>query len=100
MLANLLAAVMVLIFGILIKFFKFYNLIAGYNTLPEIQKENVDIEELSNLVGTGLLVMAVVLLLGALLTWLGYSAAFLGSWIVFVIIVIYIAVKAQRFSKK
>ncbi len=100
MLANLLAAVMVLIFGLLIKFFKFYNLIAGYNTLPEDQKENVNIEGLANLVGNGLLVMAGVLLLGALLIWLGHSTAFLGSWIVFVIIVIHIVVKAQRFSNK
>lgn len=51
-------AFVLLVFGILIKEFKVYNLIAGYNTLPKEKKRNINPERLAHKVGITLYLIA------------------------------------------
>lgn len=59
-------AILLLIMGILIKYFKYYWLIAGYNTATKEEKENYDIKGVSSVVGETVIMLAVCLGLAAL----------------------------------
>lgn len=50
-LADLLSAGTVILCGILIKYVKLYNLIAGYNMLSPEEKAKVDAHRLGNFIG-------------------------------------------------
>ena len=63
----LIASVFVVI-GVLIKYGKFYNLIAGYNTLSKEEKEKYDIERIGNLFLGVMIFMAVIVLIGYVLS--------------------------------
>jgi hypothetical protein len=59
------------IFGVLIKHYKCYWLIAGYNTTSDIERKNVDIVGLSRFMGNICFVLAAVLLVGSVLNYFG-----------------------------
>lgn len=59
--------------GIGIKYFKWYFLIAGYNTMSKDQKSNVDVEGLGNLMGNFLILMAVIFIGGGIADEYGYK---------------------------
>lgn len=61
-------ALIFLFLGIIIKYGKQYNLIAGYNTLPDEEKSNIDIFRLANLVSNALFYMAIIIVMGNLLS--------------------------------
>lgn len=84
--------------GIGIRFFKWYWLIAGYNTLPEKQKKEVDIQGLSKFIGNCLLLLAGLFLLGSYFNYIGNSFLFIISLVLFSIGIIYIVIKARHFS--
>ncbi len=76
------------------------NLIAGYNTLPEEQKKNVDVESLSTLIRNGLILIGASVIGGYfILSLLGFTH--IANSIVIVAILVgvgIIAVKAQRYN--
>ncbi len=59
-------AVIFFIIGIGIRFFKWYFLIAGYNTMSEEKKKNVDIEGLGKLMGNFCIITAILLLISGI----------------------------------
>lgn len=99
-LAELLGAGTVLLCGILIKYAKLYDLIAGYNMLPQEEKAKVDAQRLGNFVGNCLFAMAGVLLAGAVLIYFGYYWAETASWLVFFLIIVYTLIGANRIPPK
>ncbi len=58
------ALFILLAFGI--KYFKWYFLIAGYNTMSKAQKDNVDIKGLGNLIGNFMFAIASIIFAGGL----------------------------------
>lgn len=59
----IIASVILVILGILIKNGKMYFLIAGYNTLPAKQKEKYDIQKIATLIRNVLFIVATLLLI-------------------------------------
>lgn len=85
--------------GFLVKFFP--NLISGYNTMTKAQKENVDIEGLSNYMRKGFIAMGIIIILGPyILKWMGFTMI-ADSLIPAVILigVIYMVIRAQHFDQ-
>lgn len=84
--------------GFLVK--SYPNLIAGYNTLPEEQKKNVDIESLSTLIRNGLILIGASVIGGYfLLSLFGFTHIANSMVIVAILVgVSIIAVKAQRYN--
>jgi hypothetical protein len=97
--AALLIGLVLIGIGFLVKAFP--NLIAGYNTMAQNQKDNVDIEGLSTFIRNGFLVMGLVVIFGNYaLKWTGQHA-FLDFFIPGVILigVIFLVFKAKKFDK-
>jgi len=84
--------------GVLIKYFKCYWLIAGYNTASPEQKKNVDIEGLGRFIGNSLFVMSAILAISYILLYMGCDT--IGIWVkrLMYIIIPYIVIKAQRYK--
>ena len=61
------AAIIFIVLGILIKYGKMYWLIAGYNTMPKEEKEKYDIKGIANLFGNVMFGMALIIILGYLI---------------------------------
>lgn len=57
-----------ILIGVLIKNFKFYNLIAGYNTMSTEKKATYNIEKIATLFRNVFFFMAIVITLGYILT--------------------------------
>jgi hypothetical protein len=91
-------ALLLIVPGILIKHFKFYWLIAGYNTMSRARKENVDIEGLGNFLGNWLFTLGALFLLAGLLGYLAIPYLDLISWSLFIAAIFFILIKAQRFD--
>ena len=58
------AAIIFIILGILIKYGKMYWLIAGYNTMPIEEKEKYSIKGIANLFGNVMFGMALIIISG------------------------------------
>lgn len=95
----LVPAGLLILLGVLIRFGKWYWLIAGYNTMTKEQKQNVDVEGLARLLGNFLFGLAGLFLLNALLIrlkWVG------GAGIITVLIfpaVMLLLVRAQKYDR-
>jgi len=61
-------ALIFIIIGILVKYAKMYFLIAGYNTMSAEKKATYDIERLANLLKNVLFGMALLIILGYLIS--------------------------------
>lgn len=61
---NLIVALIFIILGVLIKNFKIYFLIAGYNTMSKEDQEKHDIECIATVFRNAMFGMAIILLLG------------------------------------
>ncbi|MCK0157907.1 DUF3784 domain-containing protein [Cellulophaga sp. F20128] len=61
------AAIIFIILGILIKYGKMYWLIAGYNTMPKEEKEKYNIEGIANLFRNVMFGMALIIISGYLI---------------------------------
>ncbi|MCH7409481.1 DUF3784 domain-containing protein [Belliella sp. DSM 111904] len=94
----IITALTLIALGFLVKVFP--NLIAGYNTMSQRQKENVDIEGLSTFMRNALVLLGVVVIVGHyVLKWLALASAL--SYFVPGIILIGIALmvwKARKFD--
>lgn len=64
----LLTALLFIVLGILIKYFKMYNLIAGYNTMSADKKATYDIKKIAALFGNVFFYMALIIILGYMLS--------------------------------
>ena len=64
------SAILFIILGIVIKYGKMYFLIAGYNTMSPEEKKKYDIEGIANLFKNTFWAMALLILLGALISYL------------------------------
>lgn len=60
----ILTAIIFIAIAILIKNFKFYNLIAGYNTMSDEDKANYNIEKIASLFANVMYLMAAIILIG------------------------------------
>ncbi|MBL7472242.1 DUF3784 domain-containing protein [Robertkochia sediminum] len=70
----LFVALLYIVLGVLVKYGKFYNLIAGYNTMPETQKKRYDIDGIASVFRNAMFGMALIIVLGYLLgLWLDNS---------------------------
>lgn len=72
----LLTAGLFILIGVLIKNFKFYNLIAGYNTMPAEKKATYDIEKIALLFRNVFFYMAFIIILGYLLSLITENTTF------------------------
>lgn len=77
------------------------NLIAGYNTMPEKKRQNIDINALSAFIRNSLIVIGLLIIAGYyLLFYIGFTN--IAEYIpLFTILtgVVFILVRAQRFDK-
>lgn len=64
----ILAAIIFIILGILIKYGKMYWLIAGYNTMPKEEKEKYNIAGIANVFRNEMFGMALIVISGYLIT--------------------------------
>ncbi|MFW6036045.1 MAG: DUF3784 domain-containing protein [Halothermotrichaceae bacterium] len=97
---NLFVPILFLLIGILIKYFKMYWLIAGYNTASTEEKENEDEEGLGNLIGNFSFIIAGVFLAVELLRYLGLTVPVFMPYLILVIGIIIVLIKAQRYNKQ
>lgn len=88
-----------IILGILIKYLGCYWLIAGYNTMPQEKKENVDVEGLGSFLGNSLFLIGGIFLLGTVMNFFGYTLAFILSLASLFLITPYMLIKAQKYDK-
>ncbi|SCX92204.1 DUF3784 domain-containing protein [Alkaliphilus peptidifermentans] len=91
---------LLILFGILIKYFKQYWLIAGYNTASKKEKENIDAEKLGAFIGNVMFVLAAINLSGLLLRYLGYRLLGDLTWGLFIIVIIFTVFRGQSFYKE
>lgn len=91
-------SLLLLLFGVCIRFFKCYWLISGYNTMPKEKRKNVDIEGLGKLVGNACFVMAGILMIAWILSYLGLTTWVLVDMGLIFVVVIFILIKAQKYD--
>lgn len=94
----LFVAGLLILLGVLIKYFKAYDLIAGYNTAPPDIKKYAEEKGLGNFVGNWLFVLALIILAGHIAKINGFVWAEAVSWALFIGVVIYIVIRVQSFS--
>lgn len=84
--------------GVGIKYFKWYFLISGYNTMGKEQKKNVDTEGLGSLMGNYMFLIASLMWITGIFTLLGYKS--ISTYLYFVIIpaTIILINKAQKYD--
>lgn len=86
------------VLGILIKYFRWYWLISGYNTMPAEKKKNVDAQGLGNFMGNCMFVIAGIFLAGIIIDSMGFSWGIMASALIMSVFVIYILVAAQKYD--
>jgi len=94
---GLLLSSIFIILGILVDRYKFYNLIAGYNSAPETIKKQYDIKGLANHVGNGLITLGVLLIISTILFYSGLFAWFKVIIFVFFFIVFIMLIGSLKF---
>jgi hypothetical protein len=98
MLGFIIISVMFIFLGLGVHVFKWHFLISGYNTMPKEKKVNVDIEGLARLVGIYGYVIGGMLLLAGVLFGLGLKIVLAPVIIIFIVLTIYLLIKAQKFD--
>ncbi len=92
--------ILCIVLGVLVKCFKCYWLISGYNTMSKEKRKNVDTEGLGRLIGNFMFLLGVVMFLGAGLISTGFKT-FGIILIVGAIFLLtpYIMIKSQKYDK-
>ncbi|MCX7921235.1 MAG: DUF3784 domain-containing protein [Clostridia bacterium] len=98
MIALIGVGILTLIMGILVKHFKCYWLISGYNTAPAEYRKNIDIVGLSRLVGNLCFALAGVLMVSGILSYANYNAASMAVLALMFVITPYSIVKSQKYD--
>jgi len=86
------------VLGVLIRYFKWYWLISGYNTMSVERKKLVDIEALGNFMGNCLFLIAGLQLLGAYLLYINFPEASQVIPLAVVALIIYMLFNAQKYD--
>jgi len=97
LISGLLLSTIFIILGILIVRYKYYNLIAGYNSAPEHIKKQYDIEGLAKHIGNGLITLGVLLIISLLLLYSGLLTLFKVTFFIFLFIVFIILLGSIKF---
>jgi len=97
LIAGLLLSTIFIILGILIYRYKYYNLIAGYNSAPEHKKKQHDIEGLAKHIGNGLITLGVLLILGTILLYFSLLTLFKVTFFIFLFIVFIMLIGSFKF---
>lgn len=84
--------------GIGIKYFKWYFLIAGYNTMSKKQKEKVDIEGLAYLMGNFMIFLALLILGAGVLQKMGYKGVSSGLMLLIAPLTVILVILAQKYD--
>lgn len=84
--------------GVGIKYFKWYFLISGYNTMGKEQKKNVDIEGLAKLMGNFMFILGSIIFASGILTKLGYKDMSTYLYLLIIPATIILIIKAQKFD--
>ncbi len=95
---NLIVCALLFFTGVLIKYFKAYGLIAGYNTAPREVKEQIDAKALGDFIGRQLMIAAFTPLLGYGLKRAGLVWGTEVGFGLLILIIIYTVIKAQKFN--
>ncbi|HHX01213.1 MAG TPA: DUF3784 domain-containing protein [Firmicutes bacterium] len=100
MLVWLLVGAAFIFIGLTVHVFKWYFLIAGYNTMPKEKKANVDIESVARLMGYwGYFNGAVCILIGLITRFgFGVEAGLFPALIVFGVSTVYLMIRAQKYD--
>jgi len=61
---NVITSIFLIIIGVIIKNGKMYNLIAGYNTMPQEKKKNFDITGFASLMRNCFVLMGMIIIVG------------------------------------
>lgn len=84
--------------GVLIKYFKCYWLISGYNTSSKEERERVDIASLGKLVGNFCFFLGAMFLVIGILSLSGFDSAAIITYPMIFISVIYLILKSQKYD--
>jgi hypothetical protein len=87
--------------GFVINYLKLYDLISGYNTMPQKEKVLFNIEKFATMMQNTFLVMGLVIILGALIS-IWTNIEFLGLIMLLVAISVclpFLIIKGQKFKK-
>ncbi len=94
----LLMAMIFAALGVMIRFFKWYSLIAGYNTMTKERKRKVDIEELGKFMGNMFFILAGVMAAGSVMTFLEVPGVSFAVPVTMIALIVYLLIKAQQFD--
>ena len=97
LIAGLLLSTISIILGILIYRYKYYNLIAGYNSAPEHIKKQYDIKGLAKHIENGLITLGVLLILGTILLYFSLLTLFKVTFFIFLFIVFIMLLGSVKF---
>jgi len=97
LIAGLLLSTIFIILGILIYRYKYYNLIAGYNSAPEHIKKQYDIKGLAKHIANGLITLGVLLILGTILLYFSLLTLFKVTFFIFLFIVFIMLLGSIKF---
>lgn len=61
-------AIIFIVLGILVRYFKMYLLMAGYNTMSKVEKAEIDVKQLANIFKNGMFGMAIIIFIGYLIS--------------------------------
>jgi outer membrane lipoprotein SlyB len=86
------------VLGILIKYFRWYWLISGYNTMSAEKKKNVDARGLGNFMGNCMFAIAGIFLAGIIIDSMGFSWGIMASFLMMSVFIIYILAAAQKYD--
>lgn len=92
-------AALFLVFGILIKKFKFYWLISGYNTASKERREQIDKEGLGRFMGNYFYAMAGLLVVAFLLMWFDFEKISFYVFLLILLSTVYVIIGAQKYDK-
>ena len=95
---NLIVCALIFFIGVSIKYFKAYNLIAGYNTAPREVKEQIDAKALGDFIGRQLMIAAFTPLLGYGLKQAGFAWGTEVGIGLFLIIIYNTVIKARKIT--
>lgn len=92
--------ILCIVLGVLVKYFKCYWLIAGYNTMSKEKRKNVDTESLGRLMGNFMFLLGGTIIIGGILIFTGFKT--IGTMLIIVpmfILTPYVMVKSQKYDK-
>ncbi len=90
---------LLLLMGVLIKKFKFYWLISGYNTASKERQEQMDKEGLGRFMGNYLYFLAGMFVVVFLLMWFDLEKVSFFVFLIIILSTIYVVIKAQKYDK-